>query len=146
MNKFYILIVLSLCLGSIIKNQMAHGEGSLNYPPRGCIIGNCDNGEGTFIYLNGHQYSGEFRDGIKHGYGIYLMPSYSEVTTKNNLIIEQYEGEWEDGKFHGQGTFTFSDGNKGVGSFRGNKPWNITIYDKDGKISWKMVKGVRVEK
>ena len=49
------------------------------------------------------------------------------------------------GKFHGQGTFTFSDGNKGVGEFRYNKPWNITTYDKYGNYKWKYVKGVRMK-
>jgi hypothetical protein len=58
----------------------------------------------------------------------------------------KYVGGWKDGEEHGQGTFTFSDGKKGVGEFRENKPWNITTYDKDGNIIWKMVNGVKVEK
>ena len=58
----------------------------------------------------------------------------------------KYEGKWKDGKQHGQGTFTFTDGRKWAGEFRGNKPWNITTYDKDGNIRWKMVNGVKVEK
>ena len=47
------------------------------------------------------------------------------------------------GKFYGKGTFIFSNGNKGVGEFRDNKPWNITTYDKDGNYKWKYVKGFR---
>jgi hypothetical protein len=58
----------------------------------------------------------------------------------------KYVGGFYEGKQLGQGTITFSDGNKGVGEFRGNKPWNITTYDKDGNIIWKMLHGVKVEK
>ena len=54
----------------------------------------------------------------------------------------EYVGEYKDGKKHGQGTFTFSDGKKGVGEFRENKPWNITIYGKSGIIILKYVNGV----
>ena len=56
-----------------------------------------------------------------------------------------YIDEWKNGKKHGQGTFTFSDGKKGVGEFRENKPWNITTYDKNRKIKYKYVNGVEQE-
>ena len=46
----------------------------------------------------------------------------------------KYEGEWKDGKEHGQGTWTWSNGQKDVGEFRGNKHWNTTSYDKNGNI------------
>ena len=55
----------------------------------------------------------------------------------------KYEGKWKDGKSHGQGTFTFSDGNKGVGEFRDNKPWNITTYNIHGNIIGKYVNGIK---
>ena len=55
----------------------------------------------------------------------------------------KYMGELKDGKKHGQGTFTFSDGNKGVGEFRYNKPWNITTYNIHGNIIGKYVNGIK---
>jgi len=55
----------------------------------------------------------------------------------------KYEGKWKDGKFHGQGTYTFSDGNKGVGEFRYNKPWNITTYKIHVNIIGKYVNGIK---
>ena len=57
----------------------------------------------------------------------------------------KYEGKWKDGKQHGQGTFTFTDGRKWAGEFRGNKPWNITTYDKNGNTIVKFVNGKRIK-
>ena len=89
-------------------------------------------GIGTLTSPDGDKYVGKFRNGKKHGQGTFSL-SGSKI----------YEGKWKNGKFNGQGAFTFSDGNKGVGEFRDNKPWNITTYDKDGNYKWKYVKGVR---
>ena len=45
------------------------------------------------------------------------------------------------GKWHGHGTYTFSNGGKVVGEFRGGKDWNTKEYDKDGNIIGKWVNG-----
>ena len=74
------------------------------------------------------KYVGDIENGLPNGQGILT-----------SLDGYKYVGEFYDGKQHGQGTITFSDGNKGVGEFRGNKPWNITTYDKDGNINMKWV-------
>jgi hypothetical protein len=34
-----------------------------------------------------------------------------------------------------------TDGTKLVGDFRGNKPWNLSLFDKDGNIIIKFVNG-----
>ena len=47
------------------------------------------------------KYSGEYKDGLKHGQGTY---------TWNDG--EKYEGEYKDGKKNGQGTYTWNDGGK----------------------------------
>jgi hypothetical protein len=54
-----------------------------------------------------------------------------------------FEGEYRDGKRNGQGKYINYDGIIWVGEFRENKPWNITTYDKDGNIKWKIVNGVK---
>jgi len=53
----------------------------------------------------------------------------------------KYEGKWKDEKQHGQGTFTFIDGRKWAGEFRGNKPWNLSLFDKKGNFNMKWVNG-----
>ena len=56
---------------------------------------------------------------------------------------EKYEGEWKNGKRTGQGTYTWSNGDKYVGEYKDEKPWNGTYYDKDGNIKYKWVNGVK---
>ena len=76
-------------------------------------------------------YVGELKNGKPHGKGTYIW--------KNGT---KYEGEWKDGERYGQGRFTFTDGSKYEGEWEDGKPWNLTIYDKNGKIIGKWVNGV----
>jgi len=89
-------------------------------------------GQGTLTYLNGNKYVGEFKVGLQNGQGTETFPDGSK-----------YVGEWKNGKHHGQGTYTFHDGVKWVGVWIKSEPWNITKYDKDGKIYGRKVNGVR---
>ena len=66
---------------------------------------------------------------------------YSDEGNDDN--VGKYEGEIENGKPNGQGTFTFTDGIKWVGEFRGNKPWNVSLFDKKGNIKMKWVNGMK---
>jgi len=65
-----------------------------------CISGNCFNGEGTYIWSNGDQYIGGWKNGNKHGKGTYTY-----------ALGYQYIGEFKNGKVHGQGTMSSPDGN-----------------------------------
>jgi hypothetical protein len=51
-----------------------------------------------------------------------------------------YVGSYKSGVPHGKGTMTYYDGRKIVGEFK-RYAWNSTLYDKDGKILGKFVKG-----
>ncbi len=76
-----------------------------------CISGDCENGQGTYIWTNGDKYVGEWKDGKRNGQGTYTWGS----------------GEWE--------------GEKYVGEFKGNKQNGDGVYfDAFGKVSqglWK---------
>ena len=126
-----------------------------HYKKDGKLIGKYENGkwilkwgvlcgtleEGTMVWFE------KCYDGVESKYVgdiENMKPNGQGILT--SLDGYKYVGEFYDGKQLGQGTITFSDGNKGVGEFRGNKPWNITTYDKDGNIIWKMLHGVKVEK
>jgi hypothetical protein len=50
-------------------------------------------GRSTYTYPNGDEYDGEWRQGKRHGKGVYI-----EYLTKN-----QYEGDWRDDLRHGKG-------------------------------------------
>ena len=118
------------------KNGLKHGRGTFTSLDRSKYVGEYKDdkkhGQGTLTSPDGDKYVGKFRNGKKHGQGTFSL---------SGSII--YKGKWKNGKFYGKGTFIFSNGNKGVGEFRDNKPWNITTYDKDGNYKWKYVKGVR---
>ena len=55
----------------------------------------------------------------------------------------KYEGDILTGFPEGHGTLTFPSGSEYTGYFREGKPWNVTTYDKNGKISYKFVNGKR---
>jgi hypothetical protein len=55
-----------------------------------------------------HKYEGEYRDGQRHGKGIYTFPSG-----------KKYEGEFRFGEFHGQGILKTRAGSSFSGYFKG---------------------------
>ena len=58
------------------------------------------------------------------------------------IIMDLSMGGWKDNKKHGQGTYTLTDGNRFEGEWEDGKPWNLTIYNKNGNIIGKWVNGV----
>ena len=66
----------------------------------GCIKWDCENGYGTYNYVNGDKYVGEWKDNKKYGLGTY--------TWENPW--EQYVGYSKDNMMHGQGTYTYANG------------------------------------
>jgi hypothetical protein len=72
-----------------------------------CIEGNCVDGQGTYIWEDGEQYSGEWKDDIMHGQG-----------TLNFANGDQYIGEWKDDMMHGQGTYTWANGDQYIGEWK----------------------------
>eukprot|EP00933_Yihiella_yeosuensis_P026510 TRINITY_DN20591_c0_g1_i4.p1 TRINITY_DN20591_c0_g1~~TRINITY_DN20591_c0_g1_i4.p1 ORF type:complete len:269 (-),score=73.34 TRINITY_DN20591_c0_g1_i4:74-880(-) len=87
---------------------------------RGC--GENDNpnevdSDGTFTYINGDIYVGQWKLGKKHGKGSY---TYAKDGTK-------LEGEWESGKII-SGKWIFPNGLFYSGSFRYNKPFGKGVW------------------
>ncbi len=39
-----------------------------------CVQGDCVNGPGTMVYSTGHKFTGGFKEGLRHGEGVMLMP------------------------------------------------------------------------
>jgi hypothetical protein len=60
---------------------------------------------------NGHNYTGDYLNGRRHGYGV------MDVTFEKNRG-DKYIGEFKNGKYHGQGTYTYANGDKYVGEYR----------------------------
>ena len=81
--------------GELVDNELvAKGR-------TGCVQGNCSNGNGIYVFTDGHaQYNGRFVAGKPHGRG-----------TCNFANGDRYTGEWGNGRFHGLGTLRMADGN-----------------------------------
>jgi len=74
----------------------------------GCILGNCDNGWGSYRWETGDKYTGEWVNGNRTGLGVY---DWSSGTF--------YYGYFKDGKLNGDGFFIGLDSTQDqVGLFR----------------------------
>jgi hypothetical protein len=99
-----------------------------NQKTGGCVIGNCQNGFGKYIYTNG-VYEGNFINGKWEGKGIHIAPNGDKyegefLNSKRNgygVFVwakgTKYEGNWIDGKVEGQGTYHYLDGSWYTGNF-----------------------------
>ena len=76
----------------------------------GCISGDCENGQGTFIDKWGCKYVGEWKNGRYDGQGI---RTYSDES--------KYVGEWKDGQYHGQGKKSEPSGSYYEGGWKKGK-------------------------
>ena len=66
---------------------------------KGCVLGNCSNGEGIYIYNDETRYNGRFNNGLASGFGVCYYPDG-----------DIYIGEWNNHTFNGNGTMYFNDG------------------------------------
>jgi hypothetical protein len=88
-----------------------------------CIRGNCGNGEGTYRFPDGSEYSGDFRNAKMHGQGTYTYAGRGE----------KYVGEWRNGEINGQGTYYYRSGNHYSGTWRNGKKSGQGTYTYAGR-------------
>ena len=133
MKKTYILILILLLFFPFVS----FGDE--------CVEGDCVNGKGTMVYATGHRYTGEFKNGVRHGEGVFLLPGNRKIVgvwVDNDVRQGKftgadgtiYEGEWEFRERNGRGTLTFPDGRKYVGEFKsGQRHGRGTMTWPDGR-------------
>lgn len=77
----------------------------------GCILNNCENGIGTYAYVDGSKYEGQFKSNKKHGWGSFY---YSNG--------DKYTGDFVNNFSEGYGTMYYSNGSKYTGSWYNGAP------------------------
>lgn len=92
-------------------------------------------GRGTYTYVSGATYVGEWKNGGRHGQGVLVagkgdkydpQANYNKPWSRNTpfaMLVnitegDRYEGEWKDNRRHGQGVYQFSNGDRYIGEFR----------------------------
>jgi len=98
-----------------------------------CVAGDCINGTGVYMYKDGSKYSGEFKNGKRHGFGNlklsggteFIGQSKQDVFYGNGTIMypsgDKYVGEIKNNKRNGKGTYTFKNGLTSSGEWKDNK-------------------------
>ena len=133
----------------VVKLRGGGVETELEEEKTGCVEGDCENGQGAYIYDSGDKYVGEWKDGKWHGQGTFTWSDgtiYSGewkddlqhgqgtfIYGKGEYEGEKYEGEWEDGEYNGKGIYTWTDGSNISGEWRDGKEWDGWYTDEDGR-------------
>ncbi len=76
----------------------------------GCMSGDCENGQGLYIWQNGERYEGDWRNGKFEGRGSYTWADGSK-----------YSGNWQSGRRNGSGTFYSPNGVAKTGIWKDNE-------------------------
>jgi len=96
----------------------------------------------NFRYNNGAVYSGQFKNEMRHGYGIQVWPDgaryegywqFNKAKGKGKFYHidgDIYEGEWNDDKANGHGTYIHTNGAKYEGF------WKDDLQHGKGKENW----------
>lgn len=98
-----LVVILMITFTTVLKSQ--------------CIKGNCYNGSGSFSYLNGDKYQGQWKHGQMQGMGKY----------------EYYNGDRYEGQFHlnkkdGTGTYVWEDKRSYVGQWKNDLREGYGVY------------------
>uniref|UniRef100_A0A9J8BVR2 MORN repeat-containing protein 4 n=3 Tax=Cyprinus carpio TaxID=7962 RepID=A0A9J8BVR2_CYPCA len=90
---------------------------------------------GSFTYSSGEEYTGEWKEGRRHGKG--------ELKFADGTC---YKGHFENGLFHGSGVLVFPDGSRYEGEFAQGKFQGVGIFSRfDGMKFEGEFKSGRVE-
>jgi len=121
----------------LFADGMCHGEGILYYNDGTSEKVIYDNGNVVNKspnirrenYNDGSWYEGEFKNGTRHGYGIYRWPDggvYEGEFLNGNrhghgihkyANGNSYDGQYKDGLFHGKGTYYWANGDRYIGNW-----------------------------
>ena len=107
-NIISIILIVTLCL---IVNANSQEKLPICY---GIDVKKWNSCVGVHNVIGQYLYKGEFRNGNKDGYGIYIVTTPAH---KGNKYIGEFKNDMKDGL----GTYTYANGDNYVGSFKFNK-------------------------
>ena len=137
-----------------------------------CTAGDCSNGKGEMISVDGDRYEGDFKNDKMDGKGKLFYASgdryegdykNGEKDGKGKLFYadgSHYEGDYKNGKMNGKGKYSFATGDRYEGDFKNDKMDGKGKYfhadgdryeggykndEEDGKGMWFFKSGKRVE-
>lgn len=103
-------------------------------------------GQGAEEWRDGARFEGEYVDGLKHGFGIFLWPNGSSYQGQfcddvpsgegrySAVDGRWYSGSWEKGKMHGKGHFVFPGEGQYLGQFHeGHRHGEGVFVWRDGR-------------
>lgn len=109
-------------------------------------------GKGRYIFSNENkdidiEYTGSFKEDLKHGNGICTLPNgCTYIGEWNNDYMcgigkmiyksgDEYLGNWKSGKKEGHGVYTWKNGGMYIGEFKnGNMDGSGICYDDKGRV------------
>ena len=80
----FIIFAIAIPLTSFAEEEGCGEEGE-------CIEGDCENGQGTYVFTDGSSYNGEWKDGFPEGSGTlkYINGSVDEGEWTHGLYIDE---------------------------------------------------------
>ena len=120
--------------GSLLSWAWTNCYGKTKFDDGGSYEGEFYNekahGNGLYIFSNGDQVDGEFKNGIPNGWATMIKSDGSK-----------YIGEFYQGEFHGEGTYWYPDGVKMEGEFKnGNIDGHVTATKANGEVGYAIFK------
>ena len=116
-------------LVGVWKKNKPNGQVTYVFPDGGKWVGEIVdedyfNVQGTNIFFDKKNYTGEYKDDKRNGQGTYMFSNKTK-----------YVGEWKDGKYNNQGTYIFLDGTKYVVKWKDGKRHGVAtkIHPSGGK-------------
>ena len=84
---------------------------------------------GTYEWISGNKYVGEWRDNKRTGQGTFTYSPNGESAG------HKYVGEWKDDDYNGQGTYTHADGTVEEGTWKDDElNGQATVTYADGTV------------
>ena len=76
------------------QNKETEQNNNVNKPTEGCVTGDCEDGEGTYKFADGSEYTGLWKDSKHNGKGVYKSADGTTEETgefKNNKLYNGYK-------------------------------------------------------